>query len=774
MLTVSRPRVGLPSRVALDGTPLNVVDGTYRVSLAQSFADKIAMGALDYADLSPWMSTFAQSTWVGGYGVSRTEDLEKPEEASATFFESYSCETSDAGLIYNGPKINVENLPWLTTDTQAPVVWLGEFTLSGSTALVCIAGNVVFKRDASSWTRAMSLPATPITEAVGVFNDKLIIGFGSAAQAVYTTNLSTTTGITYGSGSAMYIYAVTAEKSSVYAAGGASTDANVVQSSTTGASFSSPVTCGSSDSKITALAPGGGLTTLYVAKETELGIIDTNGAYRVIVPFDSKLSTNGKLMRYWLADGAGGVRGPLMLYFRKDNALWLYQPSSESSGTVANASPWALPGRRPGRIVGAPTAARGSARFFYYAIKSTGGESFLLKIDSRNGSHHPISSLGTNDCNALSISSVTGKPRLFIGYGKSVAWVFLPLDGDSYLNHTSDPDYTCATPSEFYTSSFDFRFAAEVKVVYTIRIVSNASASAPIDVYMSVDDGAYAYVGSADAPATSIALTGPPSGRSFRLKLVINAKDAKTPTVVRGFAVDGAIAPRRYRQWSFTAALPAGYGDDIGPSYAVNPYTYVGSLIKKSSSGETVTFSDVDGTSWNVRIVSVEANEAGYDASMGPQVALSVTLMETGQSVWTTWTTTLEAPSYAFLASPFLGRAPISGSATKTAVANVSGAKNVTVTVRGDGKAYRRVVAKKVSTGEFTAMTYRTGFHGTTTFVINPRNPSATADGRDITTELDSGSTFWSFTSDDKLEVTVEHLSTKATVSVEGNGVITS
>src|SRR5207244_13114822 len=119
-----------------------------------------------------------------------------------------------------------------------------------------------------TWTDSgYTLAASAVQGAVGVFGGQLIVGYGSSATAQATTSLDgvvALTNVTNGTNN-LYVFAFTADRASMYIAGGtASTNSKLVQSGTTTVNFASPFTCGGADSAITALTPGGGIALVFV------------------------------------------------------------------------------------------------------------------------------------------------------------------------------------------------------------------------------------------------------------------------------------------------------------------------------------------------------------------------------------------------------------------------------------------------------------------------------------------------------------------------------
>ncbi len=355
--------------VVVAGHVIRFEAGSYQVSEAPRFGQKINIGSLKYADFNPYDSAHAIAVLSGGYGLQAYSDLPDGDIA-ATMFESCDGIDTRGTPTILAPKQSVETL----TGADGPPVWGGEFLGE----YVVVAGTKVFTRNSDgTWTDTMiSLQETAVQGAIGVFGGHLIFGYGAADTAEYTSDLSMLGDVETADGP-IYVFAFTADGAAAYVAGGPnSTDVNLVVSSVDGILYDSTTAtvCGTVDNPITGLCPGGGLVILYVGKETEAACIDQGGNYRILVPFDSSLPTNCKVFRQQLGSGGSEQRGPISLFFSRDRATWNYQPSDQTAGAAANVSPWANPYLRPSNARGVTTAIQGSARWLYVAVEDAGGD----------------------------------------------------------------------------------------------------------------------------------------------------------------------------------------------------------------------------------------------------------------------------------------------------------------------------------------------------------------------------------------------------------------
>lgn len=636
MLLGPIPQTGISGQVTLDGVDLMLVPGSWKVGEAERFSDKIAQGAITYADFNTYEQAWEVVTLAGGYGLKRVSDQQIADPLRRSrYHEADAVSCREDGIIMLGPLLQVSG----TTLTGTPI-WIGEYTPSGSSTKVVVVtddGKIYSVNADFTMTLAITLPAAPRKNAIGTFGSVLIIGYGATRTAQYTTDLATLADVANSTPSNLYVWAVTSDRAASYVAGGpAATDWYKVVSSTTGSTAytvdSNATKCGEPDTMIQAMAPGGGLAVLFVGKENEVGEIDNDAVWRQLVPMDSRLPTNNTLFRWQLAASGQEQRGPLMIYFNRERSLWSYQPSSQSAGEARNLSPWAQPGLRPDNVRGIPTALRGSARWIYFTITNDlTGDYYLLAQDTRTGAiHGSIATLGTNQVQALAISALVGtSPRLYMGYGNGLATATLPLDGDSPLGN---PDYKFAPQGTLELSEIDYDFPDEQKILFVIRMIADnlVPASRYVEVYASYDGADYVLLDTVSNSPAEVAFPAATSVRRVGIKLkLFTDSDLESPQI-RAIVLRGSINPKLYRVWEFQARLPAGsmsnQADDLQ-----NPYASINSLWSARTDGIPVTFKDRWGDSWGVRILKIQEQETIREDDRTPETHLSVSLLQVQQ-----------------------------------------------------------------------------------------------------------------------------------------------
>lgn len=636
------PQAAQVGKVSIAGTPFQVAPGTYQLSRAETYITQVLPGATKYADFNqqyefPWEAV----SFSAGYGLRHYSDRTLEDtRRRAMYKESSNVDCREDGSVVLSPEITTVVLP-------AAPVWIGEYTpsagaLANTTQLVVIAGTSVYTVNADlTLTLQLTLPATPRKGAVGVFKDSagtsgLIIGYGATRTGQFTTNLSTLSNVTDDNGAPnpMYIFAFTADRASNYIAGGANaTDVNRVTSSTLAgtayarAGTAGNVVCGTFDSEITSLAPGGGLVFVFVGKETELGAIDSTPNYRVLVPFDGGLSSNCAGMRWWLGAPGTEQRGPLVLFFPREYGLWSYQPDTQTSGVAQNISPWASIGVRPPNARGLVTAIQGSARWLYYAIENVAGETWVNVHDSRSGVHHTLFDLGLNACDALAISSLIGtEQRLYFGYGNALGLCILPKDGDAAVDYSGS-----RFSAEGYLDlpDIDFDLPDEIKVPLHLDVVTEgvAAGSQMIEVQVSYDGGGYSSLGYVTmSPKTKLTFE-PLTMRRIGLRLIFTTTNSRYSPQLRGLVVRANVNPEVYRIWSFEIKTPAGSTMQLTDD-GVRPYADVRRLWRLMEEGLPVSFIDRWNDTWNVRILDLKELETLSEVDKTPETRVAVQLLQ--------------------------------------------------------------------------------------------------------------------------------------------------
>ena len=643
--------------------PLIIIAGQYKVTEAQRFGDKVSTGAISYQDFNPYESAAVSAHFQGGYGLREYSDITLTPRDPSTFVKETSNVDTSEGIAILSPAIPAETLP----NSTAPVVWMGELIVP-AVGLVFVAvcgfqGRCIYVRTLGGvWTQcAGTTAAAPVAGAVGSFNGNLLLGYGATVNtpAQVTANAGATfANVTDGTGN-VFVSAYTTDKVAAYIAGGISggwgangRGSAQVMSSVDGATFapSSIVKCGNPDWPITALAPGGGLVNLYVAKQNELGELDSTNVYRTLMPFDSVLPRNGLGMRWYFARGAGTgpaapavslseggseAVGPLILLVPRDNQLWLYAPSSASAGQAQNLTVWANPELRPPNARGETKALLGTSRWLYSAITDVNGHTWILKRDGRTGATHTWLDLGVHTCTAIGWTpldgTTLGAPHLFIGYDNNVLNVTLPFNTEWPPDDTTCRYQTSGTVD---TPDIDLGFPSEPKVLFSVQVVAdNLSANQTCEVLYALDGGAFQVLGTATTgPETDILFSDPrPSAHFVTLRAALTTTDPTQTPQLRALVLRCSLNTKLYRLWNLVAIVPAGAG--TLPSDALrNPKTVIDGLWALRRAGIPVIFQDRWKARYQVRILEIEETEVAREPGGPLETAVALQLLEVSGS----------------------------------------------------------------------------------------------------------------------------------------------
>ncbi len=647
------PGEGRLGEMVLDGEPLSLVPGTYVNDSPDRFGEKLSLGDLKYADFNPYETGWPVSSWHGGYGLRRYSDIQDQYvswsnvwhpaaggSAITMYLEADGVECGENGVAYLSPLQIHEVLNKSGWVTPGPPVWIGEF----NNKLVCVAGDAIFDRDTTAhpdvgtWTKQADLHTTAVRGAVAVFGGNLLIGYGSAGIAEYfdTAYTAAHAQTTVGGAGDIYVWAAVADRAAVYVAGGKlTTDVNIVRNGTTMTTLDGAVTCGSSHSEITSLSPGGRIVEVFVGKETELGCIDSDGKYKILVPFDTETSNNARGMRWWLGAGGAEQRGPVIVYFPRDRTLWSYSPSTELAGTAENVSPWGLPGIRPLNAMGNVVAIQGSARWLYYVVRNVDGDSWVLRRDSRTGVTHNYLNVGAvTDCYALNITSLFGtNPLLFFGKGTDISYVILPVDGESPL---SDSATRFCASGTLTLPDADLFFPDEQKILFSERVIGDGlSANQAIKVEYVLDGGAWTYIsGSASSstvaagPSAEIAYPANTTCKRWGKRYTLSTTSSTSTPQLRGAVTRTFLNTRILQRWTFDATSPGSLlkngMEDIDEAYPTRR-----TFRNDWKGGIPVLFTDVDGDQWYVRITKMLVRQVSDEPNRQPVWVISLQLLET-------------------------------------------------------------------------------------------------------------------------------------------------
>lgn len=749
------PNVNRQEMVRVDDLDLQLVYDDqgkviYQVAEAGRFGDKIAEGDLKYADFAPHESASAISRFNGTYGLRRYTDAADPTKEQDAIFEADGMDCS-IGLPIMEPEQSTETLP----GNGATIQWIGEFTpTGGQPTLVAVAGVSVYKRTGpGTWVLAITLPFPVLTgAAVASFNGRLLFGFGTAGTAKYTADLATTADVTTSAPAPMYVYALMADHSNIYAVGGATAStSNQVMSSTTGLLFATPILCGRPEVPIQELAPGGGLVLAYVGKQNELGYIDNDALYHVLIPFDTYETHNGTLLRWWMGRQDDQQRGFLSMHFLRDRQLWEYAPSAQDTGEARNITVWADPSRRPSTIKGLATAIAGTNRWLYYAITNAAGTTWILKRDAVTSITTPYLSVGANrPTAALVVTHAVGlNPCLMYGAGADIRYVTLPANGEWPLD-----DANCAYKVGTATLTmpeFELLLPDEDKIALSFRVLADSLAEDVryFTVEYSVDGGALQALGTAfTSPMTELVFDkdlDTVKGKRVLIKLTAHNADRGSTMVLRGIVLRWSLNAKPYLEWTFQAMLPPGRTQLPGTDLD-NAQRKIRDIWALRESGLPFVFVDRWRASYITRVKTAREIAASQERTRTPETIMEIVLIQTTgalpSNISDLWSMALSTTSW----FPITACWPVVGPGTLNGVGIVSNVHTDDIfprwTVTGPAGL---VTLTNTTTGKELEIEYDLPFGATMVIVTDPTRRIVVDENGTALAATVTG-TYWGFT----------------------------
>jgi len=635
------PIPGQPDQVIIDGMPLELVPGKYGVEEADRFGAKVSQGELKYADFNPYESAWAVSALTGGAGLRRYSDAPgDPDQYRSLYEETDNVNCAFAPTVLS-PEIQSYTLPGAT----GPAVWMGEDfrtqAIGGRMLAVGPSGaastTVWMRGTTGTWSTVATVAKGPAVDtAIGVYQGYLVIGFGSAATAVALTPANAFIDVLQkadqpGGALPIYVWAYTNDHAASYVAGGATTDQyHIVMSSTfADHDYAGPIDTG--DTMITSLAPGGGLVGVYVGKVDALGEIDTQAIYRELIPFDSRLNTNCRPLKWMLASGTEAQRGSMTLVFPRERGLWEYAPADQFSGTANSIAPWTSNYRRPPNARGVVTAIVGTQRFLYYACQNSQGHTWIWRNDQTTGAPHTYLSLGATTVHAMAVTYLfPGQPRLMFSTGTSVGECIMPLDGDAEFD---DPACRYQPTGTLTLPDIDLGFPDEDKVSFAVRVIADdlVGVSQTIDVQALID-GIQPWQdlgtirtspsGEVDFPIGAIQVA-----KRIKLRLVLNTADPTITPKLWGISARLSLNTKVYRLFVLQTRLPGGSFGTLAEDLQ-NPYLQLIHSWDIRRGGIPVPFSDPWNDLYQVRVLKLQQQEALREPDRTPEWVLDWTLLE--------------------------------------------------------------------------------------------------------------------------------------------------
>lgn len=631
---------GQVEEIILGGLPMQLVPGKYVIQEAERFGEKVTQGDLKYSDFNPYESSQGASTLISGAGLNRYTDVQDPTTVS-----TYYKETSNVSCVAMPVVLSPEMLQQPLPGAISAPVWMGEITIEAppgthTRRMLAVGPRAIWERAASGiWTKLLDLPADPLQNAVMVFRETLIIGYGGARTAQWTEDLLTlsdvtgnTTATPGGDVGPIYIYAATSDHAASYIAGGNAGDPTIIASSLDPDNgYTTPTATG--QGAIRSLAPGGGIALVFVGKDAELGELDSQGLYRTLMPFDGNYEGNCQPMRWYLSSGADAQRGPTVLVFPRGHGLWLYAPSTITAGDSYNISPWSQPWLRPPNARGEITAIQGSSRWLYFAVRrNEDNHVWIYRRDAATGASHTFLDLGVGACWTIAITRVVpaspGNSVLLVGFGTSVLSIQLPLSGDTEVD---DPTVRHQLIGYLDLPDTEMGFPDEQKIPISVRIVGENMAPNQrwFEVDYALDGGPWVRLGTVNTVLPQAELMFP-HGLTFRrmsIRIWFFSSDGDESPELYGVSMRMSINPKLYRLFVIQTTVPTGSFQTLSDNL-YNPYILMQDLWQRRRDGFPVTFSDPWNDQFMVRILKMQQTQMLRQPDLVPETTLDFTLLE--------------------------------------------------------------------------------------------------------------------------------------------------
>lgn len=634
------PIPGQPDQVIIDGMPMQVVPGKYSVEEADRFGEKVSQGTLKYADFNPYESAHSVAAFVGGAGLRRYSDGGDDISRVATLYaESTNVNCAFAPAVLS-PQIAIYDLP----GAIKPAVWMGEDWRSEQAveakrflAVAEISGSTgVFTRTVGGpWTLWVTITGKtdPVGTAVGIYRGILIVGYGDRHLAASVLANGTVGQVLQAASETpasapLYVWAYTSDHAANYIAGGPAVNhyQRVMSSVDPHQLYAVPVNCG--DTMIASLAPGGGLVSVYVGKIDALGCIDNDATYHDLVPFDSRLRTNCRPLRWLLASGSDQARGSLSLVFPRERSLWEYQPADQFSGTASCIAPWAQSYRRPPNARGLVTAIVGSSRWLYYAVRNSAGYTWIWRNDQSTGAPHTYLYLGQVAVESMAITHLFGgNPLLMFTVGPDIGQVILPLDGDAEFD-----DVACRYALQGYLDvpDIDLGFPDEDKIGFTVRVIADniVSRNRYLRIEASIDGGEYIELGFiTTSPSGEVRFPLGTTAKRIALRIWFYTDDITQSPKLWGFSMRVSLNTKVYRLFVFQTRLPAGSFNTLSDDLQ-NPYLQIIQSWRIRARGIPIPFQDPWNDDYQVRLLKFQQQQALREPDRTPEWVLDWTLLE--------------------------------------------------------------------------------------------------------------------------------------------------
>ena len=354
---------------------------------------------------------------------------------------------------------------------------------------------------------------------------------------------------------------------------------------------------------------------LYVARQDGLWIVDdTNAAYSQMDFRPESHSSNFASMCVWHGH----------LYFTVRNCIYRYTGS-----TLLDVTPPRYETVYPYRSWGSFKSLTPRGRFLYVTARNTEDdyEEHLMAYDGV-GWHNLLDIVDTPySMNTMGLSP--NNDYLWLNYsGASAVTAYIPLQSLSDLPYGS---FETSGNHYLYSSTHDAGFVDVDKAYSDLRVrTNNCSATQTVDVYYSIDDGAWTSLGTVnESPYQALTFDIDVYGKKIALRFNLATADSEQTPVLEATALKYLLRPDTIWGWQ----LPLRAADDERDLTGHRERTFTAkeklAALEAARDSKTVcTFTDPWGADHYVFVTACNENGLSWQPGKNPEVMATVSLAE--------------------------------------------------------------------------------------------------------------------------------------------------
>lgn len=584
----------------------------YRAGVVQPLVDQRHSGNMSYEALPTYLTNPIQfETWHGGSGH-EDAGVNKQSNRNDSYSYSQGVDASEGSRLILSPEIQ---------SVAAVSAEITHIKYLPSFGLMALAGRYVYQWDTgtAAWVQKKDMgaghTATDIIEWANDVATYCIVAFLDDDYS-YTTDLTTWTEENVH----VKKFAVRGTSSDVPVLWGILSDGQIQNTvAIAAASWSLQDRIGNTSTTVNSLWVQAG--DLFIGK--------ADGLYR----FDGTTVTEAWVNRDFPDENAFTQHTTYVdghVYTNWYGRILQIQASSTDTLIAPVFKP------RHEEVTGQITAIGGSEEHLYFALKNSAGNTYIMKMDPEDihddkfadeGNGHPTAHTfmyrGANDCAALQFSPIgeqhASNPTLAIHSNASDAeYVILARPG---LRPWEDSNYKFDTNGGFLIGPWsDGGAQAYTKFINGARLVAEGGLTADINAILAYacdgDDTSYTNVitASEDGLSTATISTAVECTR-IQYKITLDTNTDETSPVINGLIFDTTPNPPRRQAWTMGVRIGTNFRRRDGVQVKEAFTTLRDHLLNAVE--EKVTFTDVDGTQYTVKVSDARIVALKYVSSKG-------------------------------------------------------------------------------------------------------------------------------------------------------------